>query len=83
MTDSVCNRSFASDGKRSMRAARIACTVGGIFSSASGLVSFTVTLRTSEPSSSSTCTVSSMKKGVPSVFSMISRFSGASSVAIT
>ena len=63
-----------------MRAARIACTVGGILSWLSGLVSFTVPLRTSAPSSSSTCTVSSMKNGLPSVFSMIRRLRDSSSL---
>ena len=33
MTASVCSRSLASEGRRSMRDARIACTVGGIFNS--------------------------------------------------
>ena len=45
--------------------------------------SFTVVpLRTSAPSSNSTCTISSMKNGVPSVFSMISRLSGSRSDAV-
>ena len=39
-----------------MREARIACTVGGIFNSASGLTSLMLPLRTSAPSSSSTST---------------------------
>ena len=51
-----------------MRAARIACTVGGIFNSPSGLVSLDRgPSRTSAPSSNNTCTVSSMKNGLPSV----------------
>jgi hypothetical protein len=49
--------------------------VGGILSWLSDLVSFTAPFRTGAPSSSSTCIVSSMKNGLPSVFSMMSRFS--------
>jgi hypothetical protein len=52
-----------------MRAARITCTVGGLFSVSSDRVSFTAApSRTGATSSSSTRTFSSMKNGLPSVY---------------
>ena len=67
---------FLRGRQTSIRAARIACTVGGIFNSPQRLDEFdTAPSRTSAPSSSSTCTVSSMKNGLPSVRSIMMRLS--------
>src|SRR6202158_2563218 len=74
MTARVCNRSFSDAGSASMREARMPWTVGGMRISVSGLVSLVAPLRTSTPCSTSARTISSMKKGLPWVFSMISRF---------
>ena len=60
-----------------MRAARIALTVDGICNRRQRLGERHRPLRTSAPWSNSTCTVSSMKNGLPSVRSMIDGFSGA------
>src|SRR6266852_4164885 len=79
ITAKVCSRSFSSGGSRSIREARIACTVGGIFSWLRARVSFTAPLRTDAPSSNNASTISSMKNGLPSVRSMMSRFNGATS----
>jgi len=63
-----------------MRAARMACTVTGIWISLSDRVALISPLRTSALSSNSACTISSIKKGLPSVLLMMRRFSGTRSL---
>ncbi len=55
------------------------CTVGGSRICPTGRATFTTPLRTSAPSSNSTCTISSIKNGLPSVRSITMRLSGSSS----
>ena len=65
-----------------MRAARIACTIGGIRIVPIERASLTSPLRISAPSSIRFCTISSMKNGLPSVLSIIIRLSATKSLPL-
>src|SRR5260370_22540265 len=60
-----------------MRVLKIPCIVGGRCTGESARVTLMAPLRSRTPSSNSDCTISSMKNGLPSVFSMIRRLSAA------
>src|SRR5207245_23477 len=68
---------LSSAPSRSIRAARIACTVGGMLIVSSGLISrYAPPLPASAPTSTSVRTLSSRKSGLPSVRAISSGFSG-------
>ena len=69
------NRALDLLRSRSIRAARIPLTVGGMRISSSGRAISSAPSRLSAPRSNSVRTISSIKKGLPSVLSMMNRLS--------